>query len=104
MKAKAFVPKRTLNTTRFLYIIKGLLVGLLVGLVVSLFRLAIEHLLLAVKSFFQLTHSNPWLLLLWLPVALVICLVNGYLIKTTPHIKGSVIPQVEGQLAGELEM
>lgn len=104
MKAKAFVPKRTLNTTRFLYIIKGLLVGLLVGLVVSLFRLAIEHLLLAVKSFFQLTHSNPWLLLLWLPVALVICLVNGYLIKTTPHIKGSGIPQVEGQLAGDLEM
>lgn len=101
---KNFFRKHPLNTFRFSYIVRGLVIGIIVGLIVSLFRLVIAKMLVAVKAYFALSHGNHWLLLAWIPLAVIICLINGRLISKNPDIKGSGIPQVEGQLAGELEM
>ncbi|WP_436629691.1 ClC family H(+)/Cl(-) exchange transporter [Latilactobacillus sakei] len=92
------------NKTRFVFILKGLLVGGVTGLVVSLFRLAIEKGLALTIKLYQSLHSQPlnWL---WIIGAnLLIGLVVAQLLKKEPNISGSGIPQVEGQLEGEFEL
>lgn len=93
-----------LNSTRFIFILKGLFVGSLVGIVVSIFRFVIEKSLILVKGLYQQMHTQPWLLGVWLVVMLLCCYLCGLLIKSDPNIKGSGIPQVEGQLEGSLEV
>lgn len=96
--------KLLFDVTRLRFILKGIVVGILVGIVVSLFRLAIEKLILVSKWGFAQIHNQPWLVLVWLLVALLISFIVGKLIQGDIDIMGSGIPQVEGQLAGELEM
>ncbi|MCP0886336.1 chloride channel protein [Ligilactobacillus sp. WILCCON 0076] len=93
-----------LDKTRLHFIIKGVLVGLLVGLVVSLFRITIEKLMGVAKWGFHQIALNPIYLVVWLVIVLFIVLFDGWLIQGDINIMGSGIPQVEGQLAGELEM
>lgn len=93
-----------LNTTRFIFILRGILIGIVAGLVVSLFRLAIEFLLECVIRLFKLGHFDVKFLGLLAIIFLVIIVVVGKLIQAEPNIKGSGIPQIEGQLSGELEM
>lgn len=82
---------------------RGLVIGLFVGVVISLFRLLIMNGLLLVQWFFGQAHHHVWLLGVWLLISIVLSLLIGVLIKQTPEIKGSGIPQVEGQLMGELD-
>ena len=96
--------KLLFDVTRLRFILKGIVVGILVGIVVSLFRLAIEKLIIVSKWGFVQIHNQPWLVLVWLLVALLISFIVGKLIQGDIDIMGSGIPQVEGQLAGELEM
>ncbi|SEM70928.1 H+/Cl-antiporter ClcA [Ligilactobacillus sp. WC1T17] len=96
--------KLQLDTTRFEYIIQGALVGVLAGIVVSLFRLAIENLLAVVKIVYKAGVTKPWWLLALGVFYLLVWLINARLVKAEPNISGSGIPQVEGQLAGELEL
>ncbi|WP_423790102.1 ClC family H(+)/Cl(-) exchange transporter [Ligilactobacillus agilis] len=96
--------KLLFDVTRLRFILKGIVVGILVGIVVSLFRLAIEKLILVSKWGFAQIHNQPWLVLVWLLVAVLISFIVGKLIQGDIDIMGSGIPQVEGQLAGELEM
>ncbi|WP_283581358.1 ClC family H(+)/Cl(-) exchange transporter [Ligilactobacillus hohenheimensis] len=95
---------RFFDTTRFTFILRGILVGLLSGLVVSVFRLLCERGLQLMTWVYGLMHHHLWLLLPVILGALVITLINGRLITAEPNIKGSGIPQVEGQLSGDLEM
>ncbi|UQS86965.1 ClC family H(+)/Cl(-) exchange transporter [Nicoliella spurrieriana] len=92
-----------INWRQIAYLWDGVLIGLAVGAVVSLFRWLIETDLAWVKSIYQLAHSNHWWLGLIIAINLLIVLIVGSLIKATPDIKGSGIPQVEGQLANRLD-
>lgn len=98
-----FRPKN-LNYVRFRYIVWGVVVGALGGVVVSLFRLVIESLLKVVSWLYpQLLHEPR----LWLGVIaglLLVLGVNSHFLKVEPNISGSGIPQVEGKLAGVLEL
>nr|WP_243676906.1 hypothetical protein [Secundilactobacillus collinoides] len=82
---------------------RGLVIGLFVGVVISLFRLLIMNGLLLVQWFFGQAHHHVWLLGVWVMISVALTLITGVLIKQTPEIKGSGIPQVEGQLMGELD-
>lgn len=93
-----------LNTTRFIFILRGILIGIVAGLVVSLFRLVIEFLLDCVIRLFKIGHFDIKLLFLLGIIFLGIIFFVGKLIQDDPDIKGSGIPQIEGQLSGELEM
>ncbi len=84
-------------------VVQGILIGLIAGVIVSLFRLLISHGLLLVQWFFRQANHNLWLLSIWLIISVVLTLIIGRWLKETPEIKGSGIPQVEGQLMGEVE-
>jgi len=81
----------------------GTLVGLGAGVVVSLFRLLIEHLL----SFMQVAYGwlghHPLWLVPWAALMVLLAVIVGHWVRQVPMIKGSGIPQVEGQLAGDLD-
>ncbi|WP_409076849.1 chloride channel protein [Bombilactobacillus bombi] len=86
------------------FIIKSVCVGLIVGIVVSCFRWSIEKSL----SFWQLLYRqasiNPTLILIILIANLGIGLFIGYLSQSQPHIMGSGIPEVEGQINNQLQL
>lgn len=91
-----------LDDTKLIFILKGLLIGLLSGTVVSLFRLAIEKLMAQTVKFYEWSHTHPLYLILWGLVMIVVAIILAQLIKSEPDIKGSGIPQVEGQLQSEI--
>ncbi|MTV82451.1 ClC family H(+)/Cl(-) exchange transporter [Secundilactobacillus folii] len=89
--------------TRINAVLQGILIGLIAGFIVSTFRLLISHGLKLVQWFFHLAKGNLWLLLIWVVFSVILTLLIGRWLKTTPEITGSGIPQVEGQLMGEVE-
>lgn len=95
--------KSSPDDTRLVSILKGCLTGALAGLVVSVFRLAIVQSLKLVTIVYDQISHNWTILPIWLLVVLGLAVVVGYLGKQFPEIKGSGIPQVEGQLSGNLE-
>lgn len=95
---------KQLDGTRIGFILKGIVVGILVGFVVSLFRLGIEKIGEQVVHLYQTFHEKPFWMIPWFLFSLVLAYLLGRLIKSEPAIKGSGIPQVEGQLQGQLEI
>ncbi|KRN28510.1 chloride channel protein [Lactobacillus selangorensis] len=95
--------KRQFNPIRLRFIIRGLIVGVLVGIVVSTFRFLIETGLNWVMKIYPTLASHPLRLGAWVIGSIVIALIIGRIVKTAPEISGSGIPQVEGQLEGELD-
>lgn len=80
------------------YVWRGILVGIVAGVVVSLFRLLIELFSEAITHYYNLSHSNPLILIGIALLSLSSLLLVGLLIKSEPDIKGSGIPHVEGEL------
>jgi len=87
------------DLTRLRAIFFGALVGLFAGAVVSVFRLLIEHLLILVQGVYGWLGQHPWWLIPWALLMVGIAILIGHWVKQTPMIKGSGIPQIEGQLA-----
>lgn len=92
--------KKLMADERVVYLYKGILVGLFSGIIVSLFRLGIEMMLGKVSEAYQLFKSEPIWLLAWIPLTVAVAGVIGWLVKREPNIKGSGIPQLEGQVQG----
>lgn len=82
---------------------RAIVIGLVTGLVVSLFRLAIQAVLGGVKQAFAFFHQQPLWLLAWAAMMVLLGLALGNLAQRYPDIKGSGIPQVEGQLTGQYD-
>ena len=85
---------------RIRYITKGIIVGVLVGFIVSLFRLGVEIIFNQIILLYAFFHTEPLWLIPWTIVSIIIALIIGLLVKSDPDIKGSGIPQVEGQIQG----
>ncbi|CAM3192117.1 ClC family H(+)/Cl(-) exchange transporter [Lactiplantibacillus plajomi] len=103
MQSQITKRKRHLDLTRLGAIGRGLLVGLIAGVVVSIFRFCIQYGLKFVQWAYVGMRAQPVWLILWVLASVAIAVFVGYLVKQSPDIKGSGIPQVEGQLAGELD-
>lgn len=89
--------------TQFKTILNGILIGVFAGAVVSLFRWAIQHMMTLMQLLYTGGLKNPLLMMLGLGINLLVVLIVGILLKQQPDIKGSGIPQVEGQLLGEID-
>lgn len=79
-------------------LLRAIIIGLLTGLVVSTFRLIIQHFLIFVQTSFAYFHHHPEGLIFWAIGSVILALILGRLTQSYPNIKGSGIPQVEGQL------
>ncbi len=93
--------KAKVDATRVKFVVQGLVVGLLTGVVISMFRLAIERILVFVQGIYR--APTPGKLALLTAAMVALSLIVAALLKSEPSISGSGIPQVEGQLAGEME-
>lgn len=92
---------RTHDKTRFKFIVMGLFIGLCAGFVVALFRLLIEKLLEVMKYLYL--HANLVTIIAIVVVSILAGLLIAVLMKQEPNISGSGIPQIEGQLHGDLD-
>ncbi|RYL94973.1 ClC family H(+)/Cl(-) exchange transporter [Sporolactobacillus sp. THM7-4] len=102
MKRK--IVKPAFDTTHLSFILKGLSVGILTGFVVSLFRIGIERSLHLWTRLYQIFPTYPWIVLVVILINSFLAVIIGIIVRSQPYIMGSGIPQVEGQLAGELQM
>ena len=82
---------------------RAIVIGVAVGLVASVFRLAIQDVLVLTKLAFLFFHQQPLWLLAWVAVTVLLALFLGRMAQKNPNIKGSGIPQVEGQLTGQFD-
>ncbi|WP_320165182.1 ClC family H(+)/Cl(-) exchange transporter [uncultured Trichococcus sp.] len=89
---------------RVVYLAKGTLVGLSAGFIVSLFRLGIEFILETVIESYHYMQAQPIWLIPWVIFSVAAALIVGKLVKSEPNIKGSGIPQVEGQVQGIISL
>ncbi|MCI1557657.1 MAG: ClC family H(+)/Cl(-) exchange transporter, partial [Pediococcus pentosaceus] len=92
-----------IEDTRLSTLLNSIFIGILIGLIVSTFRLAIEHLLEISQSIYRLASSSWHWLALIVVINIILAVLVGLLVKTSPQISGSGIPQIEGQLSGEYE-
>jgi H+/Cl- antiporter ClcA len=91
------------HENQFTQLMRAILTGLLVGVVVSSFRMAIMHLLGLVETSFKYFHTHPFWLLPWAGGSILLALALGIMAQRNPNIKGSGIPQVEGQLTSQFD-
>lgn len=84
-------------------VLRAILIGLLTGLVVSVFRLSIQHLLGFVTVSFRYFHHHPTGLIWWALASVILALILGIMTQRYPNIKGSGIPQIEGQLTSQFD-
>lgn len=82
---------------------RAIVIGVAVGLVASVFRLAIQDVLVLTKLAFLFFHQQPLWLLAWVAVTVPLALFLGRMAQKNPNIKGSGIAQVEGQLTGQFD-
>ena len=93
----------TLKYNNFRQIGLAIVIGILAGLIVSCFRLLIQKALNLVLLLFEFFHHQPIWFIPWAVLSVLMALFLGWLSQNYPDIKGSGIPQVEGQLMGEYE-
>lgn len=89
------------DRTRLRFMMAGLGVGAIAGFIVAVFRLAIEKLLGFMKYLYS--HPTPSIILGIIGVSLIVGLFIGFLVNQEPNISGSGIPQIEGQLRGDMD-
>lgn len=93
-----------LDGTRILFIGKGMIVGICVGVVVTLFRFLIEKISELVVHWYLFFQKQPVWIIPWVVVSIFLAIIVGRLVKSDGNIKGSGIPQVEGQLQGVIDV
>lgn len=96
--------QKTFDWTKITYVLKGMLVGLIAGTVVSLFRFLVEWLVELMPVIYDWLWENPIAILPWLVVLLIAAAIVVLLVRDEPNIKGSGIPEIEGQLISVLDL
>lgn len=92
------------DNLRLIVVVRAVIVGLFVGIVISLFRWFVEHIRKITNVIYHLAGNNIWILALTILGMFVLTWVIAKIVQPNERVMGSGIPQVEGQLHGELEM
>lgn len=91
------------RSLRYTLILEGVLAGAAAGLVVVLFRYLLEGASGLLNTVLAFGSGRPWFMALWLAVLAGAAFLVSLLLKWEPYISGSGIPQVEGEMLGQLE-
>lgn len=87
---------------RYELIVEGVVVGALAGAVVVAFRYLISAADLFLNMVLDYGKSHTWFILVWFLILAAAACVVTLLLKWEPLISGSGIPQVEGEIMGEI--
>ena len=101
--------KDTSNTIRraehfqVILIGEGLIVGGIAGLVIVLYRIILECAGQWLNGILEFCGKNPFKMVGWFLILLLLAWLVGRLVKYEPMISGSGIPQLEGEMTGKLD-
>lgn len=79
---------------------QGILIGIAGGLVASLYRFLLSYAEKFSQWMYGTVKGNPWMVVCMFLGLIAVGIFVGFLTKWQPMIKGSGIPQVEGQVLG----
>ena len=82
---------------------EGTLVGIAGGLVVLLYRILLEYAGLWLHQILDFVKNSPFLIAGWFAILILLAIVVGKLLTWEPLISGSGIPQLEGEMTGQLD-
>lgn len=88
---------------RYALVLEGVAVGILAGVVVVVFRILLEKAAALLSLALAFGESHPWFIPVWLVILLLAALTVALLLRWEPYISGSGIPQVEGEMQGEIK-
>ena len=92
-----------LGCFRYRLVAQGIVVGAAAGLVAVLFRYILQQAGVLLQEAVDFGARRPWFIPVWFAVLLAAAGLVALLLRWEPLISGSGIPQVEGELKGELE-
>ncbi len=92
-----------LSSMRYRLIVEGACVGALAGVVIVLFRLGIEKTEFVVNKYIYFAQNSVLMAGVWFLALFFISIVITTFVKKEPLISGSGIPQLKGELMGEIE-
>ena len=92
-----------LGCFRYRLVAQGIVVGAAAGLVAVLFRYILQQAGVLLQEAVDFGARHPWFIPVWFAVLLAAAKLVALLLRWEPLISGSGIPQVEGELEGELE-
>lgn len=93
-----------LHNLRLTLMLEGIIVGVFSGLLIVFYRIVLEKAEVLRSHILNLDLEKNKLIPLWLLILIVSAYFVGLLIKKEPLISGSGIPQVEGVLAGKINL
>ena len=97
---KPYHELRLVKNLKYRLVWQGALIGIVSGLTVSLYRGALSYAETFAEHLYMWVRTAPWLAGVVFPILLMTGIAVGYLTESEPMIKGSGIPQVEGQVMG----
>ena len=99
-KERAYHLLRLTKSLKYRLVWQGILVGAAAGAVASLYRFLLTHAEQISLGIYSAAKNHLWSIALLVACLAVLGVLVGYLAKHEPMIKGSGIPQVEGQILG----
>lgn len=102
-KEKGIAMLRRMAQTRYFTVLEGVVVGITAGLVTVLFRAALSQEDSWLKAALTYCNANPAMIPVWLLVLSAAAGLVTLLLRWEPLISGSGIPQVEGELQGNIQ-
>ena len=91
---------RLVKNLKYRLVWQGILVGIAAGVIVSLYRLLLSRAEQFSKMVYAAAKAHAWTVVTVFALLILIGIFVGYLTEKEPMIKGSGIPQVEGQILG----
>lgn len=88
---------------RYALILEGIVIGAVSGVVVVLFRYLLTCMDGLLHSVLNYGKDHTWFLLVWFVFLAAAACVVAFLLKWESFISGSGIPQVEGEMIGEVD-
>lgn len=88
---------------RYFLILEGMIVGVLAGFTIVLFRILLDLASELLNFILAYGKANTWFIPVWFLILTAVSLVVSALLIWEPYISGSGIPQMEGEMQGEIK-